>query len=110
MAKLFIFGSRLNIRQNYSNPPLHAARLVEKILNNPALYEEWTKEVKMVAQRIIDMRSALKNELVAIGTPGNWDHITNQIGMFSFTGISSILTRWSLIGRFEWEQRNNARF
>jgi len=79
---------RLNIRQNYSNPPLHAARLVEKILNSPALFEEWTKEVRMVAQRVIDMRLALRNELVAIGTPGTWDHITSQIGMFSFTGIS----------------------
>ena len=30
----------------------------------------------------------LAAELDRLGTPGNWDHITSQIGMFSFTGIS----------------------
>jgi len=38
--------------------------------------------------RIIDMRKALKSELDRLQTPGNWDHIMGQIGMFSFTGIS----------------------
>jgi aspartate aminotransferase len=37
------------------------------------------------------MRELLKAKLTEIGaksTTGNWDHITNQIGMFSFTGLS----------------------
>jgi aspartate/tyrosine/aromatic aminotransferase len=34
------------------------------------------------------MRKLLRDELVKIGAKGNWDHITNQIGMFSFTGMS----------------------
>jgi len=34
------------------------------------------------------MRAALRSELEQIGTPGNWNHITSQIGMFSFTGLS----------------------
>lgn len=34
------------------------------------------------------MRTALKRELKALNTPGNWDHITSQIGMFSFTGLN----------------------
>lgn len=103
--------NRLNIRQNYSNPPLHAGRLVEKILNDPSLFEEWTREVKMVSQRIIDMRTALKSELSSNGTPGNWDHITNQIGMFSFTGLTSKLPPENLV-KSRWvfdEQKNNAR-
>ena len=34
------------------------------------------------------MRKALRDELVVLGTKGNWDHIVNQIGMFSFTGLT----------------------
>jgi aspartate aminotransferase len=41
-----------------------------------------------MAHRIIDMRKALLDELVKLGTPGSWDHIVNQIGMFSFTGLT----------------------
>ena len=40
--------------------------------------------------RIISARKMLKEELIALGTPGNWDHITNQIGMFSFTGLNGL--------------------
>ncbi|KAJ3472189.1 hypothetical protein NLG97_g11206 [Lecanicillium saksenae] len=38
--------------------------------------------------RIIDMRQALRSKLEALGTPGTWNHITDQIGMFSFTGLT----------------------
>lgn len=38
--------------------------------------------------RIIEMRKALRGWLERLGTPGGWAHITEQIGMFSFTGLS----------------------
>ena len=41
-----------------------------------------------MADRIIDMRAGLRERLEKLGTPGKWDHITQQIGMFSFTGLS----------------------
>jgi aspartate aminotransferase, cytoplasmic len=41
-----------------------------------------------MANRIISMRNGLKERLVKLGTPGNWDHITQQIGMFSYTGLN----------------------
>ena len=34
------------------------------------------------------MRAALKAALVKNGTKGTWDHVTNQIGMFSFLGLT----------------------
>lgn len=34
------------------------------------------------------MRHALYDELRRLGTPGNWEHIINQIGMFSYTGLT----------------------
>lgn len=41
-----------------------------------------------MANRIVDMREKLKEELIKAGSTKNWDHITNQIGMFSFTGLT----------------------
>lgn len=35
------------------------------------------------------MRKALRGELQKLGTPGKWNHITDQIGMFSYTGLST---------------------
>lgn len=37
--------------------------------------------------RISNMRKALYDKLIQYKTPGTWEHIINQIGMFSFTGL-----------------------
>jgi len=76
------------IRNLYSNPPKHGAYIVKKVLSTPALNKMWQEELLSMSLRIQDMRSALKAELLKLGTPGNWDHITSQIGMFSFTGLN----------------------
>lgn len=44
--------------------------------------------VKTMADRVLLMRAELKAKLKALGTPGTWEHITDQIGMFSFTGLN----------------------
>lgn len=75
-------------RSEISNPPAYGARIASTVLNDPALFAEWEKDLRTMSGRIIEMRKSLKAELDALKTPGNWDHITSQIGMFSFTGIS----------------------
>ncbi len=42
----------------------------------------------MVSERIQKMRVVLRKELEDLKVRGTWDHITNQIGMFSFTGLT----------------------
>jgi aspartate/tyrosine/aromatic aminotransferase len=76
------------IRNLYSNPPKHGANVVRTVLSDPELYQEWRDELRAMSHRIIDMRTALKAELDRLGTPGNWDHVVSQIGMFSFTGLT----------------------
>jgi aspartate aminotransferase len=78
---------KMIVRPMYSNPPKHGAHIVAHCLADKALYQEWAVELKGMADRIIDMRALLLNELKRLGTPGDWSHITSQIGMFSFTGI-----------------------
>ena len=41
-----------------------------------------------MSDRIRAMRRELYQALKANGTPGTWEHIVNQIGMFSFTGLT----------------------
>lgn len=41
-----------------------------------------------MSSRIIEMRDALRTALERLGTPGDWNHITSQIGMFSYTGLN----------------------
>lgn len=80
---------KLVIRPMYSSPPLHGASIVAAILKDSDLYNEWTLELKAMADRIISMRQKLFEALQAKGTPGDWSHIVKQIGMFTFTGLNS---------------------
>ena len=76
------------IRPMYSNPPAHGARIVAHVLNSPELQAEWRAELLGAMQRISRMRVLLRDALVARSTPGDWSHITRQIGMFSYTGLT----------------------
>ena len=42
-----------------------------------------------MADRIITMRSDLVKNLKKEGSSHNWQHITDQIGMFCFTGLNA---------------------
>ncbi|CAO2813268.1 unnamed protein product [Amaranthus hypochondriacus] len=75
-------------RPMYSNPPVHGALLVSIILSDPNLKNLWLKEVKVMADRIIGMRTALRENLEKLGSPLSWEHITKQIGMFCYSGMT----------------------
>jgi aspartate aminotransferase len=75
-------------RSEISNPPAYGARIAGLILNDETLFKEWEEDLNTMAGRIIAMRKALRAKLEEMRTPGTWNHITDQIGMFSFTGLS----------------------
>ncbi|WFD29446.1 aspartate transaminase [Malassezia sp. CBS 17886] len=80
---------KTTVRPMISNPPLHGARTVSMILSDLALRKQWLTEVNGMADRIKAMRATLKDLLVNTHhSKHNWDHITSQIGMFAFLGIS----------------------
>lgn len=77
-------------RRLYSNPPISGARIVNKIVSSPEYLESWKKELEgIVKGRMQECRVRLREELEKIGTPGTWNHITDQIGMFSYTGLTA---------------------
>ncbi|XP_059282575.1 aspartate aminotransferase, mitochondrial [Lycium ferocissimum] len=75
-------------RPMYSNPPVHGALVVSTILGDPNLKNLWLGEVKGMADRIIGMRTALRENLEKLGSPLSWEHITKQIGMFCYSGMT----------------------
>jgi aspartate aminotransferase len=78
---------KIIIRPMYSSPPTAGARIVKTVLSDAALEGAWRTECKTMADRIIAMRSALREEMAAAGSTRDWSHITNQIGMFCYTGL-----------------------
>ncbi|ANB14353.1 aspartate transaminase AAT2 [Sugiyamaella lignohabitans] len=79
---------KILIRPIYSNPPIHGARIAAEILTNSALKAQWLQEVKDMADRMISMRHLLKKHLEELGSKKDWSHVTSQIGMFCYTGLS----------------------
>ena len=79
---------KIVIRTNYSNPPTHGGAVVAAVLNNPELRALWEKELGEMRQRIKLMRSKLVDGLKAAGVKQNMDFIIEQIGMFSYSGLS----------------------
>ncbi|KAJ9649231.1 aspartate transaminase aat1 [Coniosporium apollinis] len=80
---------KILVRPLYSNPPVHGARIASEILNDSALNQQWLGEVKGMADRIIKMRALLKENLEKLGSKHDWSHITSQIGMFAYTGLTA---------------------
>jgi len=76
------------IRSNYSNPPSHGAAVVATVLNDQALTALWHEEVSLMRQRIHQMRELFVKTLKEKGAEGDFTFITNQCGMFSFSGLN----------------------
>lgn len=75
-------------RAMYSNPPISGSRIVTTILKDEQLKKQWEADVKQMAERIITMRTMLRAELERLGSKHNWKHITEQIGMFCYSGMT----------------------
>lgn len=54
---------KATVRRIYSSPPTTGAWLVDEVLNDAELNQQWQGEVKEMRERIIKMRSILKDEL-----------------------------------------------
>lgn len=65
----------------YSNPPAFGARIVDLILGDAQLRQQWFGEVKGMADRINGMRAQLREKLESLDPEASWQHITDQIGM-----------------------------
>ena len=79
---------KIMIRTNYSNPPIHGGQVVATVLNTPELRAIWERELAGMRTRIKQMRVALVEKLKGAGIKQDMGFITQQIGMFSYSGLS----------------------
>ena len=79
---------KIAIRTNYSNPPIHGGSVVAAVLNNPEWRSLWEGELAEMRVRIKEMRQKLVIGLKAAGVQRDMSFITQQIGMFSYSGLS----------------------
>lgn len=78
---------KIVIRTNYSNPPTHGGQVAATILNTPELRALWEKELAAMRVRIKEMRGALVEKLQSKGVKRDFSFITQQVGMFSYSGL-----------------------
>ena len=77
---------KIAVRTAISNPPAHGEKIVTTVLSDPTLRAKWEDELKNMRERIAKMRVLLSHKLKDAGA-GDFDFITEQNGMFSFSGL-----------------------
>jgi aromatic-amino-acid transaminase len=79
---------KIVIRTNYSNPPTHGGQVAATVLNTPELRALWERELAAMRTRIKQMRHAIVEQLQAKGVKRDFSFITQQVGMFSYSGLT----------------------
>ncbi|XP_049907939.1 putative aspartate aminotransferase, cytoplasmic 2 [Epinephelus moara] len=76
------------VKSLWAQPPVGGAHVVTTVLSNPAHLVEWQEEVKHIVERCMLIREVLGDRLRLLGTPGSWDHLTKQGGLYCHTGLN----------------------
>nr|XP_010944676.1 putative aspartate aminotransferase, cytoplasmic 2 [Camelus bactrianus] len=93
-------------RALWLSPPSMGARIITSILCNPALQGEWKQSLEGVVDNIMLIKEKVKEKLRLLGTPGSWDHITEQKGSHSYLGLSSQQVEYLVKKRHIYIPRN----
>lgn len=72
----------------YSMPPSYGGALVDIILSNDELKQEWVAEVDAMRNRMQSLRALLVDNLATFGAEKDFSFVNQQKGMFSFLCIT----------------------
>ena len=75
------------IRNSTSTHPKFGAEIIKRILSCPNHKEQWHQDLKIMANRIMDMRNLFVQEMEALGSKSDWSYIQEQRGMFALTHL-----------------------
>ncbi|KAL6892074.1 aspartate aminotransferase [Trichoderma evansii] len=78
----------LLIRSETGASPAFGARVVQEILGDYKIRAAWEQDIKAIAVDLKHRRQMLRDELELLETPGNWEFLTRQAGMFSCLDFS----------------------
>jgi aspartate/tyrosine/aromatic aminotransferase len=72
-----------------SEAPAHGALIVDRILADPVLTEQWRDEVAEMSQRLVQLRQEFADALAALRPDLDMSWLAQQRGMFSLLGIDA---------------------
>lgn len=90
LAEIVSDQLRSIFRRECSSAPAYGARLAVIIANDPKLTEQWRNDLRTIYKRLVDKRIELHDLLIKYQTPGSFDHLLNQNGLFWFSGLSKV--------------------
>lgn len=73
-------------REQCSFAPLFGARIASYLFED--LKEDWDNDVLNVSNRLKDIRQMVLNKFNELGTPGNWETVVRQHGLFWYSGLN----------------------
>ncbi|QRG37827.1 hypothetical protein FDK38_002210 [Candidozyma auris] len=77
-------------RHEISFAPAFGARVATLVQTDEQLQQQWKVDVADVYNRINNVRHQIVEKLGKLQTPGNWDHVVKQNGLFCFTGLTPL--------------------
>jgi aspartate aminotransferase, cytoplasmic len=89
VASQLAFYSRAEI----STAPAFGSQIVSTILNDVDLKRKWIANLATMANRIKAVRWQLFEELSLLRTPGNWEHVINQV---TNRIVSELIQGWNV--------------
>ena len=89
-AAIALSHAKATVRANYSNPPKHGAAIVRTILQDSQLKAQWEEELADMRNRIHAMRGQFVEVMKSKNATHDFSSITEQRGMFSFSGLSQL--------------------
>lgn len=75
------------VRSNYSNPPAFGAAVVNRVLSDSSLKQEWRNELATIRDRISTMRKRFVDGLVLNAKHRDFTSLYDHQGMFSYCGL-----------------------
>jgi aromatic-amino-acid transaminase len=88
-AELVLGQLKATVRRIYSNPGLHAAGIIARVLGDAGLRASWERDVAAMRERILEMRRRLHAVLSARCPGRELGYLLTQRGMFSYTGLTA---------------------
>jgi aspartate aminotransferase len=76
------------IRHNYSNPPIHGARLAAHVLKTPELFKLWINDLQKMRGRVDEMRNLFVQGLISNSAKMDFSFLDKQRGLFAYSGLS----------------------
>lgn len=76
-------------RLNYSFPPDHGAKVVQMVMSDAKLRTEWLTELEDMRRGMLELRTALAEELRRETNTDRFDFIARHRGMFSRLGLTA---------------------